>query len=106
MQLNPDDARAATIRSVALCRTGHTEEGVRWAERALLIDPEDAGIRYNVACLYSVEGMVDQAIECLSEAVRKGFGHPEWLARDPDMDPLRDDPRFRRLVAAMERGES
>jgi len=49
MELNPDDPRAATMRAVALCRLGRPEEGLHWGERALEIDPEDAGIFYNVA---------------------------------------------------------
>jgi hypothetical protein len=29
--------------------------------------------------------------------VDNGFGHREWLDNDTDLDPLRDDPRFREL---------
>jgi len=103
MELNPDDARVATMRAVALCRTGRPEEGLEWAERALVIDPVDAGVRYNVACLYAVEGKPDEAIACLSDAVGRGFGNRAWLERDPDMDPLREDPRFEALLGEMDR---
>ncbi len=102
MELNPDDPRAATMRSVSLCRIGERDAGLYWAERALAIDPDDAGVRYNVACLYAVEGQLDQALECLSAAVERGFGNREWLEHDPDMDSLRDDPRFKALIAGME----
>jgi adenylate cyclase len=56
LALNPDRARVATMAAVALCRTGRRAEGLAWAERALAADPEDAGVRYNVACLYAVAG--------------------------------------------------
>ncbi len=97
MELNPDDPRAATMRSVSLFRLGRPEEGLEWAEKALEIDPEDAGVRYNVACLYSLEGKVDEAIRCLEEAVERGFRNKEWFEKDPDLTPLKDDPRFQRL---------
>jgi Tfp pilus assembly protein PilF len=42
--LNPDDPRAATMCAVSHCRLGERSEGIRWAERALAIDPEDAGV--------------------------------------------------------------
>jgi adenylate cyclase len=103
MELNPDDARAATMRAVSLARLGRVEEAVRWGERALEIDRTDGSVLYNVACLFSVTHHVDRALECLGDAVARGFGSPEWLARDPDLDPLRDDPRFERIMASQPR---
>ncbi len=98
MELNPDDPRAATMRAVSLCRLGEAEEGLHWAEQALAIDPEDAGVRYNVACLYALEGETEKAIDCLEDAVRVGFGNPDWIEQDPDLDGLREHPRFRALL--------
>lgn len=98
MELNPDDPRAATMRAVSLCRLGRALEGLEWAEKALEIDPDDAGVRYNVACLYSLEGKVEEAIRCLDAAVARGFGNKEWFEKDPDLDPIRTDPRFRALM--------
>lgn len=98
MEFNPDDPRAATMRAVALCRIGRPEEGLRWAEQALAIDPEDAGVRYNVACLFALEGATDRAFECLEDAIRAGFGNRAWLENDPDIASLRDDPRFDALM--------
>ena len=98
MELNPDDPRAATMRAVSLCRTGDRDAGLHWAQRALEIDPHDAGVRYNVACLYSLENQVEQAIDCLQEAINSGFGHRDWIEQDPDLDSLREHPRFQELV--------
>jgi len=100
LALNPDDPRAATMCAVALCRTGQPEKGLACAEQAVAIDPEDAGVRYNVACLYSLEGKVEEAITSLEEAFRHGFGNVEWIAHDPDLEGLRGDPRFQALLTA------
>lgn len=101
MELNPDDPRAATMRAVSLCRVGDRPGGLKWAERALEIDPQDAGVRYNVACLYSLEGQPEKAIECLERAVERGFGHRDWIEHDPDLDSLRGHPRFEELLGRM-----
>ena len=98
LELHPDDPRAATMRAVSLCRLGEPAEGLEWARRALELDPGDAGVRYNVACLFALEGRRDEALECLEECIRLGFGNREWIARDPDLASLRDTPRFRALL--------
>lgn len=84
--------------TVAWCRIGQRPKGLEWAERALAADPEDAGVRYNVACLYALKGESDEAIECLETAVQAGVAHKEWVDNDPDLDSLRDDPRFEALT--------
>jgi adenylate cyclase len=100
MDLNPDDPRAATMRAVCLCRLGRREDGLRWAEQALAIDPLDAGVRYNVACLYALEGATERALSALEEASRAGYANPDWIARDPDLASLRGEPRFEALLRA------
>lgn len=98
VELNPDDARAVTMGAVSLCRLGEKCQGLEWADRALAIDPEDAGVSYNVACLFALEGERDRAIRCLEDAVEGGFWHKAWAENDPDLDSLRDDPRFVALL--------
>ncbi|HEY6912601.1 MAG TPA: hypothetical protein VI356_24680, partial [Myxococcales bacterium] len=101
MELNPDDPRAATMRAVSLCRVGRREDGLRWAERALALDPRDAGVSYNVACLYALEDETEKALGCLEQVIGAGFRNKEWIERDPDLASLRENPRFHQLLAAM-----
>ena len=54
-----------------------------------------------MACLYSLEDMPDRAIECLEEAVEAGFGHRDWIEQDPDLNAVRDHPRFQALVGRL-----
>jgi serine/threonine protein kinase/Flp pilus assembly protein TadD len=97
MELNPDDVRAVNMGAVALGRLGERDKALEWGEKALRLAPEDSGVRYNVACIFALEGEKDRAIECLQEAVRAGFAHRDWVENDPDLDSLRDDPRFKAL---------
>jgi hypothetical protein len=56
---------------------------------------------YNVACMYSSLGRIDQAISCLERAVDKGFGHREWIDNDPDLAPLRSTSKYQAIVDAI-----
>lgn len=98
MRMNPDDSRAASLAAVAEGRLGNRDAGIEWAERALAIDPSDAGIKYNVACFYAIEGESDRAIGILGQALEAGFARRDWIDNDPDLDSLRDDSRFRELL--------
>ncbi len=53
---------------------------------------------YNLACDYAMLGRIDQAFQSLGEALERGYRHLNYLQRDPDLKPLHQDPRFRRLV--------
>lgn len=106
VELNPDDSRAVTMGAGALCRLGEGAKGLEWAERALVIDPNDAGVAYNVACVYAIAGEADQAIATLQQAVRNGFGNVEWVGNDPDWADMKDDPRFKALMQRQEKAEA
>jgi TolB-like protein/Tfp pilus assembly protein PilF len=101
LELNPDDARAANLAAGVFASLGEAEPALKYAERSLAIDPEDPMLLYNVACTYSSLGRIDQAISCLERAVEKGFGHREWIDNDPDLAPLRDNPRYKDIVDAI-----
>jgi TolB-like protein/Flp pilus assembly protein TadD len=98
IELNPDDPRAYYLGAICWCRLGEVEKGLGWGDRALALDPEDAGVLYNVACLNAVGGRTEHALDQLEQAVENGFGHREWIENDPDLASLRALPRFQALL--------
>lgn len=98
LALNPDDARGSTMAAVCCSRLGDRARALEWAEQATAVDPEEASVCYNVACLYALEGERDRALEHLECAFRVGFAHPDWVEQDPDLESLRNDPRFREMI--------
>jgi len=97
LELNPEDGRALVLGATGLIELGLRERALEWAQRAYHMDPEDPGVLYNVASVYALGGMTDEAIRCLEAAIENGFGHREWLENDSDLDSLRGDERFRAL---------
>ena len=101
LELNPDDARALYLGSAALIQLGERERGLEWASRARSANQSDSLVLYNVACSYALGDLVDEAIECLDQAIQNGFGHREWIENDSDLNALRGDPRFQALIKRM-----
>ena len=99
LQTSPDDARALCFGSVNLLEAGEKEKGMQWLERAKNARGDDALSLYNVACVYSTIGEIDEALNCLEKSVRKGMAEIDWMKNDSDLDNVRDHPRFKVLLA-------
>jgi serine/threonine protein kinase/tetratricopeptide (TPR) repeat protein len=97
LELNPDDARALYLGGTALVQLGERERALDWAGRARAANESDSLVLYNVACVYALGGLKNEALECLEKAVQNGFGHGGWIDHDSDLDSLRGDPRFEAL---------
>jgi adenylate cyclase len=88
----------------ALAALGEGERAKARMERTLLIDPENFNTRYNFACALSVHlkdrqaalDMLESAFAMVSEVFLP------YAKVDPDLDFLREDPRYRAMVAAAE----
>jgi tetratricopeptide (TPR) repeat protein len=102
IRLNPDDARALYLGAAALIQLGQKDKGLDWSRRALRADPDEPAILYNVACNFAVAGVKDDALGYLDRAIAAGFGYKAWLEHDSDLDSLRDDPRFKVLLAKLD----
>lgn len=66
------------------------------AEARTLLSPTDW---YDLACLESICGNVDIALENLRRAAGKPDFDREWAKRDPDLKWIRNDPRFCEIVS-------
>jgi serine/threonine protein kinase/tetratricopeptide (TPR) repeat protein len=97
---HPEDTRAWTMGASVLAEMGEPERAARWVERALAVDADEPIILYNSACVYVGLGRHDDAISCLTASMRQGGVLKTWAINDPDLDPLRNDPRFQELLAA------
>jgi serine/threonine protein kinase/tetratricopeptide (TPR) repeat protein len=98
LDTNPDDARALNLGATIYSNLGQTDKALEWARRSLEIDREDPQLLYNVACVYAIEGMKEDALQTLERAIDKGYGHREWIEHDSDLNSLRSDKRFKALL--------
>jgi tetratricopeptide (TPR) repeat protein len=103
---HPGYVKALAGRGVLLARRGRRDDAVRDARAALALD-DGALTAYQAACVFALtshEHPADraEALRLLAQAVRKDGS---WLAvsrQDPDLNRIRDQPRFRALVQSLE----
>lgn len=76
--------------------TGNFGQARNICDQAIIWEPENPVHHYNLACIEARAGgaRLAYAIPSLQRAAELGFYEIGTLKHDPDLDPLRGDPRF------------
>ena len=101
---DPNNGVVTGYSAYALATLKENERAKQRMSRALLIDPDNVNMRYNFGCALSVhlndpEAAIDMLEPVLAECAAGFFAHARI---DPDLDPLREQPRFQKMIAAAE----
>ena len=101
VEFHPDHAAVRAGRGVLLARIGKRDEAHRDARDALLRDTKAPNL-YQVAGIYALTAKTHpedrrEAFALLWSALKTGFGL-DLVESDRDLDPVRKDPEFQRLV--------
>ena len=102
---DPSNGAALGIIAGGLAMLGETGRAREWIERALLIDPDNLNLRYNFACVLVAhlrEPDPEGALDLLEPVFANMSGALFTSSQvDPDLDILRDSPRFQQMTAAV-----
>jgi len=95
------NASALGVSAAALTILGELDKAKERIQRALVVDPDNVNMPYNFACMLATwVGDLDGALDMLEPIMsRTSRSLMISLLADPDMDPLRDHPRFKRMIA-------
>jgi adenylate cyclase len=84
--------------AMALAALGEQERSTHFLTWAMSTEADDPSMLFNAACVHSLLGNTVAALELLEKV------HPlmppadqAWTAMDPDLEPLRNSPRFQAL---------
>jgi serine/threonine protein kinase/Flp pilus assembly protein TadD len=98
LALNPGDSRALYLGAWALQALGDHKRSEEWARRASVSDPTNPLMLYNLGCLHALAGRSSLALDHLERAIEQGMRNRDWFTTDPDLESLRNDPRFHALL--------
>jgi adenylate cyclase len=103
LEQDPGNGSAMGALASAFAVLGDAQRAKDLCARAVRLDPDNRPMRYNLACALTTGLDIDGAIELFAPyfvtASRGELGH---AGADPDLDPLRDDPRYKAMIAAAE----
>ena len=101
--IEPDHGLALSFGVGALFALGENERAKDWAERALLVDPGNLNMTYNIGCGLIKAGEIDWGLDLVEATVKATLrGNLNWIKHDNDLDAVRELPRFKQMMADAE----
>ena len=97
---DPTNGTALAVGAYALAMFGEEERARDWVRRALLLDPDNLNMRYNLACTIVRQlGDIEETLNTLEPFFERinSTTLMRHMEVDPDFDPVRNDPRFRQM---------
>ena len=96
---NPDFVDALIALGDAYTKKGRYKEGLEIDKRLVRLKPQEPIIHYNLACSYSLLKMSDVCLQTLERAIHLGYREFGFMEKDPDLNFIRKDPRYRNLLS-------
>jgi|SRR5450432_292746 tetratricopeptide (TPR) repeat protein len=103
---DPEYVDALQLLGDHYTQRGRFPEGLKVDERLARLEPENSLVFYNLACSYSLTEQFDRAMLALEKAIQLGYRDFNWLARDPDLKKLRQQPAYRDIQNKINRLKS
>ncbi len=98
-----DRGKARCLCALASARLGDSARSRDEIKFAVRLEPERADIAYYAACVFSLLGENESALQWLETAVERGHQELWWARVDPDLDALRKLPRFKEIMDEWDR---
>jgi tetratricopeptide (TPR) repeat protein len=94
---DPKYVEALQILGDHYTQRGKFDHSLKVDQQLSRLEPRNPLVYYNLACSYSLNSDFDLAAAALEKALALGYRDFKWLARDPDLRPLRKHPSFRNI---------
>jgi len=100
---DPTNGTALATGAYSLVMFGEEDRARDWIRRALLLDPDNLNMRYNLACtIVRQMGDIEETLTTLEPFFERVNSTTimRHMEVDPDLDPVRKEPRFQTMFAS------
>ena len=91
-------AKAYSNLGVAYMQLGKRNLALEALKRAESLSPNDHVALYNLAALYSLMDQTDVSLVYLDRALSRGFSNYDAIRFDADLENIRGEPEFRKIL--------
>lgn len=98
VKVNPYNGAVWNMLGFAHHQLKHFDQAIPAFQKAAECGINPATQFYNIACAYALKGEKEQAMAWLEKAMKARFSDFETIGNDSEIDSLRSDPRFKKLV--------
>lgn len=98
----PDFADVLRAQACNLTLKGRLKDGLEVDQKLVAVRPHDPTAHYNLACRYALLKQREKAFSALRKAVELGYRDIAFMQEDQDLDSIRKDPRFRKLMKELQ----
>lgn len=102
-EADPKDGRAWHMLGYCLHAEGKLDDALKIHQKACEFPEVAAVASYNAACVFALQKDKENALQWLEKAVERGFSQPDYLETDTDLDFLRKEPRFQKILAGVQK---
>ena len=98
LRRSPDYTEVVGLLGALYTRVGRIADGLKMDRKLVRLEPDNATAHYNLACSLALCKKRPDALRSLRKAVSLGYDDLDWMQQDPDLEILKTDPEFRKLL--------
>jgi len=95
----PGDPQTLYKAAVSLSAKGEYAKALEALFALQNMQPDNADVYYNIACIYAKQNMVEESLNWLNRALNKGFKDWKLIESDRDLDNIRDTAGYKSLIS-------
>jgi len=97
--LQSDDFQTLNRQTILYIKEKNFTDAIALLSGPMLkLQPGNANIYYNIACLFAIQNDQEKAIEWLRRAVEKGYDGWEKIKTDPDLENIRNSSYYQEII--------